>query len=110
MSREGAAAKAVFEYDNEHAPSLKFEDADESSRSYYLTAQSKALAAADAHDAAHGIHRVGLDDATVERAARVLIEDGQFGVPWDDAFDRERAETMDLARSVLAAAVEADHE
>lgn len=46
---------------------------------------------------------VGVELAGVDRAARVLVECGRFGVPWGDASDRDRAEAMDLARAVMAA-------
>jgi hypothetical protein len=84
-----------------------------------------ALAAADAHDAAHGVYRVTLDDATVERAAEAaaLVDDhdGCFerireweamepweqeahGYPSDDYEAREY--WIKRTRAVLAAAVQ----
>lgn len=47
------------------------------------------------------------DDAAVERGARVLIEDGRFGVPWEDASDEDRAETVGRVRTILEAVTEA---
>jgi hypothetical protein len=60
MSRDEAAAKAI---DNEFGwvPN-KWEMV------------RLALAAADAWDAAHGIHRISVDDATVERAGNALYD------------------------------------
>jgi len=46
------------------------------------------------------------DDAAVERGARVLVEDGARGVPWEDATDCHRAETMGRVRAILEAALE----
>lgn len=67
-----------------------------------------ALAEADAiiaHDAAHGIHRVSLDDATVERAARALyVHNNPDGGGWGP---RVKKLYLDAVRAVLAAAVEA---
>jgi uncharacterized protein (DUF608 family) len=69
------------------------------------------LAAADAHDLANNVHRVRLDDATVERVARALWN-GNTEADWDlldesstiahGVKDRYRQ----VARAVLAAAVE----
>jgi nucleotidyltransferase/DNA polymerase involved in DNA repair len=78
---------------------------------YYLEESEAALAAADAHDAANNVHRVSLDDATVERVARALWN-GNTEADWDlldesstiahGVKDRYRQ----VARAVLAAAVE----
>lgn len=57
----------------------------------------------DARQILEAADTVMFSDEAVERAARVLVEVGQFGVPWEDASDRDRAETIDLARSVIAA-------
>lgn len=68
-----------------------------------------ALAEADAiiaHDAAHGIHRVSLDDATVERAARALAPVSDF--VWERLHPLNRLRYVNQARAVLAAAVEED--
>lgn len=47
-------------------------------------------------------------DAAVERAARVLVEVGRWGVPWEDATDKDRKEMLELARTVLTAAITED--
>lgn len=65
-----------------------------------------------AHDAAHGIHRLVIDDATVERAAKGL-RDSMVGasamtLQWEQLADEYREGYRTRARSVLAAAVEAD--
>lgn len=61
--------------------------------------RAQALAAADAYDAAHGTHRLSLDDATVERAARATW------VQWDEADEASQREWSEIVRAVLAAAV-----
>lgn len=40
----------------------------------------------------------------VESGARVLIEDGQFGVPWEDASEDDRTDTLARVRAILEAA------
>lgn len=40
----------------------------------------------------------------VERGARVLIEDGRYGVPWEDASEDDRVEVMTRVRDILEAA------
>lgn len=62
MSRELAAAKALAD-EMQFSPDVARE------------AAFQGLSAADAHDAAHGVHRLSLDDATVERAATALPHD-----------------------------------
>lgn len=47
-------------------------------------------------------------DAAVERAARVLVEVGRWGVPWEDATYKDRKEMLELARTVLTAAITED--
>jgi hypothetical protein len=59
-----------------------------------------ALTAADAHDRANGIHRIAIDDATVERAARALLAE-MYEDPTLKVDDEDRG----IIRSVLAAAV-----
>ncbi|MBT8161019.1 MULTISPECIES: hypothetical protein [Arthrobacter] len=73
-----------------------------------------ALAAADAHDAARGIHRVAINAKTVERVARALHDRIRSQAAcsccftaWEDASERTRESYRDDARAVLAAAVEA---
>lgn len=58
-----------------------------------------ALAAADAYDSANGVHRITLDDATVERAARELCGYTLSG-SWPCG------ECKDEARAMLSAAVQ----
>lgn len=60
------------------------------------------LAAADAYDAAHNVHRVSLDVATVERAAKVLPHDQRCSGLYRCKCWQAR---VDTARAVLAAAV-----
>lgn len=43
-------------------------------------------------------------DEAIDRGARVLIEEGQFGVPWDDASEDAQAEVVDIVRAILEAA------
>jgi len=96
MSREEAVVEVFREYSSEWNNSEE--------------AAVDVLAAADAHDAAHSIHRLELTDATVERAARVI--DSQA---WQDSWiefnpegcKRAREAARTKARAVLAAAVEA---
>jgi hypothetical protein len=98
MSREEAAAKAAYGRDHREAPYASiWEDTSEMLRADYVATETAALAAADAHDRAHGIHRITLDDATVERAARALMEG--FNVP-------SMRHAIQEARAVLAAAVQ----
>lgn len=40
----------------------------------------------------------------VESGAKVLIEDGRYGVPWGDASEDDRAEAMARVRAILEAA------
>jgi hypothetical protein len=46
------------------------------------------------------------DDGPVKRLARVLVEDGQFGVPWEDASDDDRTDAMERAFAAVVAALE----
>ena len=62
-----------------------------------------ALAAADAHDLAHGVHRLTIDDATVERAARGM--NSQFTLQWEKMPEWVREDERRIVRCVLAAAV-----
>lgn len=77
-----------------------------------LALVTKILAAADAHDAGQGIHRVRMDDAAVERAAKII-----FPSYWNDFYNKNvspgdiaRAQDDCLAhiRAVIAALKEAD--
>lgn len=100
MSREEAAAKALEE-------ELAKMHGWGKSRNASITA---ALAAADAYDAANGVHRVSLDEGTVERAARALWvadSDATLGF-WGNLMDTERDYYRRTARLALAAAVKED--
>lgn len=46
-----------------------------------------------------------IPEDAVERGARVLIEDGKWGVPWEDASEEDQAETKDRSRAILEAAL-----
>lgn len=95
MSREEAAAKAAYGRDHREAPYASiWEDTSDMLRADYVATETAALAAADAHDAAHGIHRVVLDDATVDRCADAAESCHENWGGWEA-----------VARSVLAAAV-----
>ena len=65
------------------------------------------LEAADAHDAANGVHRVSLDDSTVERAAEALFMANNPEADWSRFSKKSRVKDAyrDQARAVLAAAV-----
>jgi hypothetical protein len=52
-------------------------------------------------------HRATYSTAAVERVAKVLVEQGARGVPWEDASVDDRAECMGFARVLLDAALEA---
>jgi hypothetical protein len=72
------------------------------------------IEAADAHDQANGIHRIALDEKTVERAARGMFAEEQCDRRqkldvegnWTSRLDdRDRDEYRRLTRAALAAAV-----
>jgi hypothetical protein len=65
VTREEAAREAISEAFLDHSYDV-WPDMENEAKA--------ALAAADAHDAAHNVHRLVIDDATVERAAHVLYE------------------------------------
>lgn len=109
MSREEAAAKgfhgAMF------APA--------SIPSDWTEEIAAALSAADAWDAANGVHRVTLGEDTIERAARAMYATAPLamydetaekfiegGKPWDWLTDEFKDHQRKLARAVLAAAVQ----
>ena len=96
MSRVEAAAKAHYG-SSPHAETWKLAEPDV--RQWFLGRIAKGLAAADAYDAAHNVHRVVLSDATVERAARATW------VQWDEADEASQREWSEIVRAVLAAAV-----
>ncbi|MDP9903135.1 hypothetical protein [Arthrobacter bambusae] len=98
MSRLEAAAKAIdakspFSYGGTTWPEWQEE-------------ARAALAAADAHDRANGIHRIVIDDATEERAARALFSMVNRLASLDYLMSgKTRDSYVRLARAVLAAAV-----
>lgn len=108
MSREEAAAKANYEA----VTGKPWEKATERAAKLCREDSVAIIKAADAHDQANGIHRIALDDATVERAARALfvIENPEAdweALPlnqWVTDIYRKRA------RVVLAAAMEGSGE
>ena len=88
-TRERAAAQAIAEQDRRRL------------NTFHEAQARDALSAADANDTANGVHRVTLDDATVERAASVLAMKSYttaMGIAFDD-YKR-------VARAALAAAVD----
>jgi len=108
MSRVEAAANVISESSGMRFDGFwsRVEDLESEDREYALKEASAALDAADAHDRANGIHRIALDDATVERAARALLNISRPSrCDWDewteDGHKRWKAE----AREILAAAV-----
>lgn len=77
-------------------------DEPEHYRNGWYTRMAPGIAAADAHDRANGIHRIALDDATVERAAKFLPHDQYCGGIYPCDCWQAR---MNTARAMLAAAV-----
>lgn len=108
MSRLDAAARAgIAEWD-------RVEPNNPVSASFvasHVDSIKAALAAADAHDAANGVHRVTPDDATVERVAQALtahavITDGLAeGSGWCAECGNVDPDDDHEARNALAAAV-----
>jgi hypothetical protein len=47
---------------------------------------------------------MSISNEAIEAGARILIEDGQFGVPWEDASDDDRTEAVERVRVILEAA------
>lgn len=90
MSREEAAADAV--YGQNYGWQFNMTEAE--------GVAEAALAAADAWDAANGVHRVSLDDATVEKAAQALLD-----AFYNDETLKVDDEDRDIVRKILAAAV-----
>lgn len=105
MSREEAAAKAICSWDNEYNwGSL----GDESPmKALYEDASTLTLAAADAHDAAHGIHRVSLDEEKVAERAWNKLAERDSGRQWSQIGALNQSAWVGNIRVVLAAAVEA---
>ena len=102
-TREEAAAKAIWKYDVEYGLCTVY-----APNTFHKEEAQTALAAADAHDKANGVHRLTLDDATVERAARALFVIENPEADWEAlplnqwVTDIYRKRT----RAVLAAAVQ----
>ncbi len=117
MSREEAAAKAAMQRDscNEDWPTQDEINAPGSCwqhvspellRELYAEECRPVLEAADAHDAANGVRRVTLNEATMERGVKGLRD--EFSV--DDAVGEYYATAVwgtpeDIVRAVLEAAV-----
>jgi hypothetical protein len=103
-TRLEAAAKAMHDLSDDGQQGVPYTETRRRSRERFA---GYALTAADAHDLANNVHRVRLDDATVERAARALcIQDPDFVGLWGLLMDTERDYYRRMARAVLAAAVE----
>jgi hypothetical protein len=103
MTREEAAAKALRGYTGDctcHEAYTKRNLRDPDCSYHQVPpweAAPAALAAADAYDAANGVHRVTLDQPTVEKAARELL----WRVP---ELGRNPAVAMDAVRAIIRAA------
>ncbi|MFJ4286422.1 hypothetical protein ACIPY0_12325 [Paenarthrobacter nicotinovorans] len=107
MTRVEAAAKAYFE-----VAYVEWDHADESIKADVRADTERALHAADAHDAANGVHRVSMDEATVERVARALFPSywerefyHEHSLATGQAMEESQRECIDHIRAVLAAAV-----
>lgn len=72
----------------------------------WIDATIAALAAADAHDLSQNIHRVAIDDGPVKRLARVLVEGGRSGVPWEGASEEDRTDAMERAFAAVTKALQ----
>ncbi|WP_024817078.1 hypothetical protein [Arthrobacter sp. 31Y] len=107
MSREEAAAKAI----HQHHWGDNMENRPTETKALYRERAKAALAAADAHDAANGVHRVTLDEATVERVTESVWPFATahylqaYGETQDEAQARGLRERQLIVRAVLAAAV-----
>jgi hypothetical protein len=92
-----AAANALHHYEQTQLPGV-------------VDQARAALAAADAADREAGIHRVKVDDATVERVARALVRHRwptALGDVWGSLGQGTQDDHMDQACAVLAALTEA---
>jgi len=103
VSRGEAAAKANYEA----VTGKPWENAGARAAKLCYEDSATIIAALDAHDAANNIHRLVIDDATVERAARALLaESGPYNSNWDDWSEHGQERWREAARAVLAAAVQ----
>jgi hypothetical protein len=103
-TREEAAAKAVANIETGTGADVQEID---------RTFAKAVLEASDAHDAAHGVYRVTLDDTTVERAAEAAFDHRVFQRPYEPRYCGICGEipysltgSEHVARAVLAAAVQ----
>lgn len=115
MTREEAAAKAAMQRDSgqedwptlaeiqDRGTSWMKVDTVEELKDLYAEECRPVLAAADAHDDANGIHRISLDDKTVERAAKALMHIDGYGWLTEPSEHHRK-----IARAVLIAAIEGD--
>jgi hypothetical protein len=112
-TREEAAAKAQYEA----VTGKPWEEASALSAKLCREDSAGIAAALDAHDLANNVHRVRLDDATVERAAEAMwnqeqpVKSGDRPT-WDEILNDPGWEggvvrTREVAKVALAAAVEA---
>jgi len=106
MTREEAAGEAVYDKAFHHGLSGTESE----------SIAEAALAAADAHDAANGVHRVSMDDATVKKAIGEVSHHITPVIGWmvhaaakgkgpDQYHDALTTRIEAAARAVLAAAV-----
>jgi len=79
----------------------------EAEAKYYAAEAEVALAAADAHDKANGIHRVSLDQLTraMYEVDPLKFHGDEEPVPWESLGPAWRLFARDKAKAVLAAAV-----
>jgi ABC-type molybdenum transport system ATPase subunit/photorepair protein PhrA len=101
-TRLEAAAKAMHDLSDDGQQGVPYTETRRRSRERFA---GYALTAADAYDVANNVHRVRLDDATVERAARALNSD--LTLQWEKMPEWVREGERRMVRAVLAAAVEA---
>jgi hypothetical protein len=87
MSRQDAAAQAIAEQDRRRT------------NTFHQAQARDALAAADAHDAANGVHRVRLDSEGMKRALEAV--DTFTELVYDSFAGKERD---DLVRAIIRAA------
>jgi hypothetical protein len=104
MSREEAAAKELA---NDTDPRGEWEKQAQPYHRFYMDRVTPIIAAADAHDLAHGVHRIVLDEGTVERAARALCESiWKLPNAWVLTSDLSKRSYLIHARALLAAVVQ----